>query len=238
VVHVSASLVPVLMPLLARLRHLLDLDAEPAAIDAHLTQGGLGPLVAWRPGLRVPGGMDGFDVALRALLRGRAGRVVDALGERLDTGVPGLDRLPPDASTIAGAGIDRLVRLGVSARCAEAVVTVARGVVDGTLRLEPGRSVIATRRALAAISGIGAVTATAIVTRALDWPDAFAASDRALRDAAGVASRRALLARAEPWRPWRAYAALHLRLAGANALTFPHPIDDTQACPTSSDSVS
>ena len=71
-VAISPSLVPALMPLLARLRYLFDLDAEPTVIDAHLAQGSLGALVARRPGVRIPGAFDGFDVALRAILRGRA----------------------------------------------------------------------------------------------------------------------------------------------------------------------
>jgi AraC family transcriptional regulator of adaptative response / DNA-3-methyladenine glycosylase II len=201
VAHVSQSLVPVLMPLLSRLRHLLDLDAEPAAIDAHLTQGGLGALVARRPGLRVPGAVDGFDVALRVILGRKAGRVVEALGERLETGIAGLDRLPPSAKAIVDAGIDRLVDLGVHPRRAESLMSVARSIVDGTLQLQPGRSIAATHRALSAISGIGTVTATTIIARALDWPDAFATMDRRL------------IARAESWRPWRAYAALHLKFS-------------------------
>jgi AraC family transcriptional regulator of adaptative response / DNA-3-methyladenine glycosylase II len=89
---------------------------------------------------------------------------------------------------------------------------VARAVADGTLRLEPGRDVLATRRALMEIAGIGDRLATTIVMRALYWPDAFPASDRVLQRAAGTSSPGALRARAEAWRPWRAYAALHLWL--------------------------
>lgn len=208
VARVSASLVPMLMPVLAQLRHLLDLDAEPAAIDAHLTEGGLGPLVALRPGLRVPGAVDGFDVALRVILGERAALVVDALGERIETSVRGLDRLPPAPEAIAAAGIDRLVGLGVRRRQAQSLVGLAVSIVDGKLRLEPGRGIAATHRALLAISGIGTITATTIIARTLDWPDALATTDRAL------------IARADSWRPWRAYAALHLRLAGPKAAAF------------------
>jgi AraC family transcriptional regulator of adaptative response / DNA-3-methyladenine glycosylase II len=85
-------------------------------------------------------------------------------------------------------------------------------VADGRLRLEPGSDVSATRRALMGIDGIGDRLATSIVMRALCWPDAFPASDRALQRAAGVSNPDRLRARAEKWRPWRAYAALHLWL--------------------------
>ncbi|MFL5518449.1 MAG: adenosine deaminase, partial [Gemmatimonadales bacterium] len=100
----------------------------------------------------------------------------------------------------------------VSPRRSAAIASVARAVADGSLRLEPGRDVLATRRALIEIAGIGDRLATTIVMRALYWPDAFPASDRVLQRAAGTSSPAALRLRAEEWRPWRAYAALHLWL--------------------------
>jgi AraC family transcriptional regulator of adaptative response / DNA-3-methyladenine glycosylase II len=222
ILDVSPSLVPVLMPLLARLRQLFDLDAEPLVIDAHLSQGGLGDLVRARPGMRIPGALDGFEIALRGLLGGGrrsgaatadlVGRVTEDLGEPLDTGVPSLTRLAPDADRLAEAGSARLVALGASRRRAEAAVALARAVAGGTLRLEPGGDARATRHALLAIDGIGDSLATGMLMRALRWPDAFPLADRRLQRAAGVSNRRALLARAERWRPWRAYAALHLWL--------------------------
>ncbi len=219
-VDVSPSLLPVLMPLLARLRHLFDLDAEPTAVDGHLARGGLGPLVARRPGLRIPGALDGFEAAFRALLGGRIGlasseparRVVEALGEPLDTGYPTLGWIAPDAARVAEAGAPRLAALGVPRRAAEVVVSLARALAESTLWLEPGSDVAAAYRALRAIDGIGERLATTIVMRAMYWPDAFPASDGVLRRAAGESSPRALRARAEAWRPWRAYAALHLWL--------------------------
>ncbi|HEU5261999.1 MAG TPA: AlkA N-terminal domain-containing protein [Gemmatimonadales bacterium] len=221
-VQVSASLVPVLMPLIAGLRRFLDLDAEPAVVDGHLAQGGLGALVARRPGVRIPGAFNGFEVALRALLgaRGRwggapralAGRVAAALGEPLETGVPGLTHLAPTAARVAEAGAARLSGVGVPPRRAESITAVARAVAAGALRLEPGSGLAATHRALLEIDGISERLAMVIVMRALYWPDAFPATDRALQRSAGVKSAGALLARAEEWRPWRAYAALHLWL--------------------------
>lgn len=115
------------------------------------------------------------------------------------------------------AGADALVSLGVPRSRGVALVAVAEGVLAGSLRLEAGSNVLATRRALAGIPGIGQRTATAIVRRALDWPDAFPAADASLWRAAGVTSAEAMRTRAERWRPWRAYAALHLRLAARSA---------------------
>lgn len=213
-VRIPASLVPGLVPLLARLRRVFDLDADPAAVDAQLTDGGLGWLVRRRPGLRVPGAFDGFEVAWRAVIGGRspelAGRVARALGEPVETGIPGLDRLAPTAERVAGAGPEGLMALGVPRPRAEAAARLARLVAGRGLTLEPGDDVIATRRALAGIGDVGGRLATVVTMRALHWPDAFPATDRALQRAAGAPDAAALRAWAERWRPWRAYAALHL----------------------------
>jgi len=184
-VAVTPSLVPVLMPLIAGLRRLFDLDAEPAVVDAHLAEGGLAAEVAKTPGVRLPGALDGLEVALQLLLPGRGG-----LGDPIATGVPGLTHLAPMASQVTGTGVPQ--------RRAETVAKLARAIESGGLRLEPGSDVGETQRGLLALGGIGERLATLIVTRALCWPDAFYTKDRAL------------LARAEAWRPWRAYAALHL----------------------------
>jgi AraC family transcriptional regulator of adaptative response / DNA-3-methyladenine glycosylase II len=222
-VDLSPSLLRVLMPLLVRLRHLFDLDAEPCVIDAHLSEGGLGALVRGTPGLRTPGAIDGFDAVLSTLLLGlgrwgavpreSARRVVRAFGMATDSGFPALSRFAPTAERIAEAGAERLADLGVPSRRAAALVTVARAMEDGSLTLEPGSDPFAARRALLALDGISERSATTIVMRALYWPDAFPAADPALRRAIGVASPAELRSRAERWRPWRAYAAMHLQLA-------------------------
>jgi AraC family transcriptional regulator of adaptative response / DNA-3-methyladenine glycosylase II len=223
-VDVSGSLVPVLMPLLARLRHVFDLDADPTVVNAHLAQGALGALVQRRPGIRLIGACDGFEAVLRALLHGRdRSRIVEALGERFDTGVPGLTHLAPGADRVADAGAAGLASHGIPRHRGEAVVAVARRMVEGRLRLEPGADIAAARRGLLEIGGIGDRRATAIVMRALYWPDAFPAADPVLQRAAGASSAEELRIRAERWRPWRAYAALHLwlkendQLAGTTA---------------------
>ena len=184
-VDVSTTLLPQLMPLLARIRRLFDLDAEPNVVDAHLAQGGLAELVARRPGMRVPGAFDGFEVALALILRTgpevEARRLLASFGDPCPTEIPGLSTLAPHPERVAQAP--------------GAIGALARAVVEGALRLEPGADAAAARHALMMIPGVDDWLATTIVMRALHWPDAFPASDRA---------------RAEPWRPWRAYAALHL----------------------------
>jgi AraC family transcriptional regulator of adaptative response / DNA-3-methyladenine glycosylase II len=230
-VDVSLSLLPALMPLLARLRHVFDLDAEPTVIDAQLEQGGLASLVARRRGIRIPGTIDAFEVVLGALIRDPrprrtlardpTRRIIEAFGEPIDTGIAALDRLAPTAGRIAEAGPARLVALGVAPRRARALATAARAIADGHLVLEPGSDVVAAHRALLAIEGISDRLATRIVMRTLYWPDAFPASDRALQRAAGAGGPGALRARSERWRPWRAYAALHLWLREAELRNLP-----------------
>jgi AraC family transcriptional regulator of adaptative response / DNA-3-methyladenine glycosylase II len=113
---------------------------------------------------------------------------------------------------VADAGTARLASLGIPRSRATAAVEVARFVADGTLRLEPGSDAAEARRALTEIPGVGDQVATTIVTRALYWPDALSITDCALQRAAGVSTARQLGAQGERWRPWRAYAAMHLWL--------------------------
>jgi AraC family transcriptional regulator, regulatory protein of adaptative response / DNA-3-methyladenine glycosylase II len=234
-VDVSTSLLPVLMPLLARIRHLFDLDAQPALVDQHLTQSGLGDLVRQRPGLRIPGAMDGFELALRVLLQdagvttcgdGLAVRVVERLGDPIATGLPGLRRLSPTAERVAEAGVDGLLGLGVSNAAAAPLAALAREVASGRLRLEPHRDVSATQNALLAIGGMSRRWATAIVMRALYWPDAFDAGDPLLQSGLGAPAASGWSHGADQWRPWRGYAQLHLRLS--HSATAPPPSCDRE----------
>jgi len=224
VVEVSASLLPVLMPLIARLRRVFDLDAEPTVVDAHLEQGGLGALVAKRPGMRVPGAFDGFETALRMLLSGPlAARLTEAFGEPIATGIPGLTHVAPAAAQIAAVGGARLEALGVPSRRAASIIALASAIANGRLWLDPGGDLEGLQHGLREIDGISEQLATTIAMRTLYWPDAFPATDPALQRAAGVASAGALLEKAERWRPWRAYAALHLWLeAAGRGSTFYH----------------
>jgi AraC family transcriptional regulator, regulatory protein of adaptative response / DNA-3-methyladenine glycosylase II len=216
-VDAAPSLLPVLMPVIARVRQLFDLDAEPTLIDAHLAATGLRRLFAARPGMRVPGALDGFDVALRTLLRratrsqtayeSLAWRVAAALGEPVDVGLSCLHHLPPEARRVAERGAEALVSLGVRERDAAPIVDLARAVATGRVRLEPGSEPHDLARQLTAL-GIDEGSVAQILARGAAWPDAFSAHYLAGSDA----ERRALVQRAERWRPWRAYAAMQLQL--------------------------
>jgi AraC family transcriptional regulator of adaptative response / DNA-3-methyladenine glycosylase II len=198
-VEVSPSLLPVLMPLLARLRQLFDLDAEPAAIDAHLAAGGLGASVRRHPGLRLLGSIDGFEVALRSLAGEAAGRLVQEFGDVIPGGPAGLSRLIPTARQIAKGGTAGVTGSGVGKKEGELLVRLAEEVVAGRIVLHRGGDVEAMVRALSALPGMNDTLLTALSTSALGWPDAFPSSDPRT-------------VRADQWRPWRAYGMLHLRM--------------------------
>ncbi len=219
-VELSAALAPALPALLARLRDLFDLSARPDVIAAHLrADPRLRPLVRRRPGLRVPGAFDGFELAVRAVLGQQvsvraattlAGRFAAAFGEPLTTLFPELTRLRPTAERVAAARPAELTALGITARRAATIQALACAMRDGSLTLHPGSDPEAVARQLHELPGIGDWTAQYIALRALRWPDAFPAGDLGLLKACGVGSPRALCAAAEAWRPWRAYAALYL----------------------------
>ena len=224
-VDVSASLAPVLVPLVARLRRVFDLDARPEVIDGHLEASGLGHLMRRRPGIRLPGAVDGFRAATVAFLsrggadregaRELAGGLARVLGGRVSTGIPGLEWLTPDAGTVLEAGERGLRVLGLPADAARALVSLSRMLADGTLSLEPGDEPAALFDNLASISR-DEVAITDVIVRTLGWPDAFAPSDVALQRATGFSGDR-LERLARTWRPWRAYASEYLRLAARDA---------------------
>ena len=218
-VDVAPSLLPVLPELQARLRRLFDLDANPAIIESHLAlHRPLGELVRRTPGLRVPGALDGFELALRAILGQQVtvkaattifGRFVDTFGKAIETPVPEVDRLVPAADDIADATLQQLIDRGLTRKRAETISLLARAVADGAIRLEPSADTAEVRRQLQDIPGIGVWTAEYIAMRALGDPDAFPHSDLGLLRALKIDKPAELEAIAAVWRPWRAYAALH-----------------------------
>ncbi|HUQ67979.1 MAG TPA: AlkA N-terminal domain-containing protein [Planctomycetaceae bacterium] len=219
-VDLATALAPALPSLLARLRSLFDLDARPDVIAGHLARDPLlTPSVHARPGLRVPGAFDAFEVGLRAILgqqvsvRGAstlAGRFAQRFGEPIETSVAGLNRLAPTADSLATADVATMAGLGLPKARAESVRSLARAVVGGAINLEPGVDPAATVVRLMELPGIGPWTAQYIALRVLRWPDAFPAGDMGLAKASGLKSAKALEQAAEGWRPWRAYAAMHL----------------------------
>ncbi|MCX7514803.1 DNA-3-methyladenine glycosylase 2 family protein [Frateuria sp. STR12] len=211
-----------LLPLVARLRRMFDLDAEPCAIAATLGAGGvLAPLLRKRPGLRLPGGWDGFEIAVRAVLgqqisvaaaRTLAARIVQRWGEPLAVpALPGLERLFPTPERLAEAD---LREVGVINARAETIRGIARALLEGRADFRAEQPLDEFVARWTALPGIGEWTAHYMAMRALSHPDAFPAADLILRRAAagdgGELSTRALSVMADAWRPWRAYAVMHL----------------------------
>lgn len=201
-----------------RCRALLDLDADPVAIQEVLTADPLlAPVVGAAPGLRLPGHVDGFEVAVRAVLgqqvsvagaRTTAARISALHGEptSLDAaGRQGLTHAFPRPETLAA--VDP-VALGVPRRRGQAIVALAEAVAAGRLDLSPGADRQTAMHDLTAVPGIGAWTAGYVAMRALADPDVFLESDLVVRRE--LAALGGDPARAQQWRPWRSYAVLHL----------------------------
>ena len=219
VLEADASLAPALMPLCARVKQLFDLVAEPNAIESHLTRTGFGAIGRSARGLRVPGAWDGFELAIRAVLGQQVsvagattlmGRLTASFGESFAGGDDGFTHLTPTAERLAEVGVDAIRRIGLPAARAETIHELSRLAADGSLSLDADADVRSMMRRLQEIRGIGPWTAEYIAMRALHWPDAFPASDLVLRKAAGNLTTAQLTRRAESWRPWRSYAAMHL----------------------------
>jgi len=210
--------------ILESVRRVFDVGADIQTIGAHLSQDPLlAPLVALRPGLRAPGGWDGFELAVRAVLgqqislsaaRRLAAQLVTLCGEEVswtEGQHPALTHAFPTPRQLASADLDRL---GMPAARRAALRALAEAAVADRQLFRPLGSVEEAIERLRGIRGIGEWTAQYIALRALRETDAFPASDLGLLRGAARGARRttpaALLRRAEPWRPWRAYAAQHL----------------------------
>jgi AraC family transcriptional regulator of adaptative response / DNA-3-methyladenine glycosylase II len=208
--------------IIARLRRVFDLAADPDAIALQLVKDPtLAPLVAARPGLRVPGAWDGFELAVRAVLGQQitvpgairlAGALVARFGEKLRAPDGALTHVFPHPAVFAG--VDP-ASMGMPRSRGVALLAVAAAVVADPHIFAAGRGLVEAVAQLRGLPGIGEWTAQYIAMRQLREPDAFPAADiglmRAMADSEGLRpTASALLARAETWRPWRAYAAQHL----------------------------
>jgi AraC family transcriptional regulator of adaptative response / DNA-3-methyladenine glycosylase II len=202
-------------------RRLLDLDAEPEVIDAVLAaDAALKPLVRATPGIRLPGTSDGFELAVRAILgqqvsvqaaRTFAGRITEASGTPLKRPLDGVTHLFPTAEQLAATPPGSL---GLTSARAATLQRVAELVAAGELDLSGTADREATAERLLAVPGIGPWTVAYISMRALRDPDAFPIGDLGVRrgfEALGLsATHAAMREHAERWRPWRAYAVMHL----------------------------
>jgi AraC family transcriptional regulator of adaptative response / DNA-3-methyladenine glycosylase II len=204
-----------------RVRALFDLRCDPLRVAGDLSRDGeLAALIARHPGLRVYGGWDGFELAVRAVLgqqvslagaRTLLGRLVEQCGTRLACEAEGLTHAFPCAAAVAEAELEGL---GLPRSRATALRALAQAVRAGELDLEPGADPERARAGLLTLPGIGAWTAEYILMRALRDPDAFPDADLVLRKALArdgtLPSAGAVRRRSEAWRPWRAYAAMWL----------------------------
>jgi AraC family transcriptional regulator, regulatory protein of adaptative response / DNA-3-methyladenine glycosylase II len=220
--------VQALPAIVGRIRRVFDLGADVGTIGAHLAQDPLlAPLIAARPGLRAPGGWDGFELAVRAVLgqqvtveagRQLAGKLAQICGTKLKSaGRARLTLAFPTAAQVARADLSGL---GMPGARKEALVAVAEAALSDPALFHPQGTIEATIARLRTIRGIGDWTAHYIALRAVRETDAFPASDIGLLRGAANGSTRptpaVLQNRAETWRPWRAYAAQHLWASDAN----------------------
>jgi AraC family transcriptional regulator of adaptative response / DNA-3-methyladenine glycosylase II len=216
----ASSLAPVLLPLTAATRVVFDLDARPDRVQAFFARDPLlGPHVAARPGLRVPGAFNRFEIAVRAVLGQQvsvaaattlSGRLVRRFGQPIATPWPEIDRTFPPPDVLVEAGVSDITALGMPRSRAETVHALARAVASGELdlsgRADPEETLVSLQR----VPGVGPWTASYIAMRALHWADAFPAGDLGVRKALGMASQASVERSGEAWRPFRAYAVVHL----------------------------
>ncbi|WP_266158798.1 DNA-3-methyladenine glycosylase 2 family protein [Dyella silvatica] len=222
-----------LLGIVSKLRRMFDLDADPQRISDTLRDDRvLKPLLQRRPGLRLPGGWDGFEIAVRAILgqqisvaaaRTLATRIVHRYGTPLSVpAIAGLERLFPGPEALADADLGAL---GLTTARANTVRGMAQALLDGRVDFRSEQPLDEFVSRWTELAGIGEWTAHYMAMRALSHPDAFPAADLILRRvAAGDApelSTKALTAKAEAWRPWRAYTVMHLWRSASDAAPAP-----------------
>jgi AraC family transcriptional regulator of adaptative response / DNA-3-methyladenine glycosylase II len=208
----------------SRCRRLLDLDADPVAVDTLLgTDPVLAPLVARRPGRRMPGSVDGAELAVRAVIgqqvsvlgaRNVAGQLVQSAGEKLENPVGGVTHLFPTPVDLVDLAADDPGAFAMPGSRRQTLVTLNTALAEGRLRVDPGEDRSTLEAQLLELPGIGPWTTAYIAMRALGDPDAFMPTDLGIKraiEALGLnAHPKAIMAMAEEWRPWRAYAMAHL----------------------------
>jgi AraC family transcriptional regulator of adaptative response / DNA-3-methyladenine glycosylase II len=213
----------------ARCRRLLDLDADPVAVDDALCEDPqLAPVVRKAPGRRLPRTVDEAELAIRAVLgqqvsvaaaRTHASRLVHAHGDPVVDPLGGLTHVFPDVHALAELDPSALALPRARQR---AVIGLVAALASGALDLDVGSDWAQARAQLAALSGLGPWTVETIAMRALGDPDAFLANDLGVRIAAAAlglpATPASLTVHSHRWRPWRAYAVQYLWSTGTHAI--------------------
>ncbi|MEO6746836.1 MAG: Ada metal-binding domain-containing protein [Caldimonas sp.] len=213
----APALTPASGRIVAAVRRWLDLDAAPDSIDTALAD------LPGAPGLRLPGSIDSFELAVRAVLgqqvtvaaaRTLARRLVATFGSPLATPWPDIDRTFPAPEALAAMAHSQIAELGVISARAQAIVALAQAWPEIAAALQPRSEPDVLIERLCRLPGIGPWTAHYIAMRVLGWPDAFPPNDiavlKAMRQLFGTTSWRDVLARAQAWQPWRSYAVLRL----------------------------
>jgi AraC family transcriptional regulator, regulatory protein of adaptative response / DNA-3-methyladenine glycosylase II len=230
IVDVCTDSIHAVRGLIIQLRRLFDLDCEPQTIETHLSA-----LALARPGVRLPGAFDGFELAVRAVLGQQvtvkaattlAGRfaqrfgtpvVIESSDDQTQERIQAFSNLSfvfPKPVVIANATVDQIASLGIVSKRSQALITLAQALESGQLNLS--QSVCSQQSAellieqLCALPGFGPWTAHYIAMRVMGWPDAFPAADLGVMKAMGVTSAKAAQEQSQQWSPWRAYAVMHL----------------------------
>jgi AraC family transcriptional regulator of adaptative response / DNA-3-methyladenine glycosylase II len=213
-VTLASSLAPKLIVVLNRIKRLFDLQANPELIE--LT---LGSLAKPHPGLRVPGAFDAFEVSLRAIIGQQVSvkaastllkRLAQKYGAHVSTPFPELNLLTPQASALSNVDSKELSALGILPTRAATVIALAKRFANDNLQIQPGMDYQTTVSQLTETRGIGPWTAEYIAMRCLGWPDAFPHGDLVIKKSLGLSTKTELLSAVEKYRPWRAYAVMHI----------------------------
>ncbi|MBX9689253.1 MAG: helix-turn-helix domain-containing protein [Candidatus Obscuribacterales bacterium] len=211
---VDASLSRVLMPIIAKVKRLFDLNASPELINRKLKD-----LSAPFPGLRLPGAFDTFETAVRAILGQEitvkaattlVTRFAEKFGQKIETSVPGLNILFPTVKDAALLSVSDFKGLGIRESRARTIICLAGAIAGGAISLEQAIDPYESMSRLQEISGIGPWTAQYIAMRCYHFPDAFPEGDLGIARALSPLSWNQIIELSESWRPWRAYAAMHL----------------------------
>jgi AraC family transcriptional regulator of adaptative response / DNA-3-methyladenine glycosylase II len=224
-VTVSTSLLPVLARVLARVRFLFDLNANPAAIDRCLEVMNAHKPGSYVAGTRVPGCFDPFEMTVRAILGQQvtvkaaqtlARRLAQTFGEALATPFAELTHLFPSAAAIAELAsspqpiADQLGPLGITGARARCIGTLAQALQRGDVQLSLAANPLEQMQKLLALPGFGPWTVNYVALRALGWPDAFPHTDYGIKKALEPLTEQQILALSEAWKPWRSYATINL----------------------------
>lgn len=229
--EMTQTLSPVLMQLVSRVRKQFDLDANPAMIETHLQSDPvLAKSMLGRQGVRITGAFDVFEIAIRAVLGQQisvagattlSGRLVQRLGEPINTSIAEISHHFPQAKLLASLEPADIAQIGLPQKRAETIRNLAQFAMHDGFSIKPGATLDDAIAQLKTVSGIGDWTAQYIALRALGFPDAFPAGDLGLQKTMAKNGAMSTLAsahltekqteqHASAWSPWRGYAAFIL----------------------------